>query len=119
MTCLLLVLILYNIIFKSNQEIIMYFISKTINNGYGETVKDFEHKNVSLDTIKGVWLGGDDIDDIMEESGFTWNCVNIEEGQSLLTRLVENGIVCEEYEDSIVCVSDNYLKAVEAVLKQV
>ena len=33
----------------------MYYLRKCVNNGYGEMVKGFEEKEVSVDVVKEVW----------------------------------------------------------------
>jgi hypothetical protein len=102
----------------------MIFISKVVNNGYGNMVKGFEEVQITEEMVKKIWSlrenrtpDDEQLDDLMDSTGFTWNVVSDKEEKSLLKKLQEKRVVCREYEDTIVCVGDNREQVLEELLK--
>jgi hypothetical protein len=78
------------------------FIKKILNNGYGD-VGGVEIIEVSGEVVEKVWSGVDleEIDGLIDSSGFNWNVVSVDEGIELKKELVEKGYVVREYEDCV------------------
>ena len=97
----------------------MYYLRKCVNNGYGEMVKGFEEKEVSVDVVKEVWECRDSekLDELVEKSGFGWN-IGEDELEELLGEL-EGGWFGREYEEYICVLSEDRVKGLELLINMI